>query len=407
LAGTTQMGVGSVLSLRMAERTDTDTFGWVEDYREFRRLTPLDERTLVDVIDEIGKRGSGPARYVASAFEQHDIVFLGHRTPSLQAGLFLQELIPVLHSAGVWAVGIEYACVDDQELLDALVRGPVFDEALARGALFRWGMRHHFAYCEYLDVLRAAWAVNQRRDPQAPSFRVVALDYDLNTDAVTETADLRSPYAWPHLRHRGTAARHMANVIMREFVEPGHRALILCRTQHALTRLRRTPHATVDAIDTDIHDGLVVGAANYVYSAIADRAATILIHEALPADGHHGEFAFPGDGLLDAAFARHDGPKYPVAFDLTANTLGQLACSTALDGGTLASWAHGWIFLESLDHLLAPTPIPNIVDHTNLSDARRWALDGHLRRVDVTPEDFNAAVSTSAAWTELVWAHLA
>ncbi|MGY9074626.1 MAG: hypothetical protein ACKVHU_16960 [Acidimicrobiales bacterium] len=391
----------------MATRTDSDTYRWVEDYREYRRLTPLDEQQVSDVVDVIGDVGREPAGYVADAFSQHDIIFLGHRTPSLQTGHFLQELIPVLHSKGVWAIGIEYACVDDQELLDALVRGPVFDEALARGALFRWGMRHHFAYCEYLDVLRAAWAVNQRRDPNAPAFRIVALDYDLDTDAVTETADLRSPYPWMHLRHRGSAGRHMANVIMREFIEPGHRALILCRTQHALTRLRRSPHATIDAFDFDLHDGKVVGAANHVYAAIADRAATILIHEALPADGYHGEFAFPGDGMLDAAFARNDGPKYPVAFDLNGNSLGQLQCSTAVDGGDLASWAHGWVFLESLDRVLAPTPLPNIVDDTNLADARRWALDGHLRRADVTAIDFNAAVSTSAAWTELIWAHLA
>ena len=391
----------------MATRTDAQTRDWIEDYRAYHRLTPIDPAQLEDLIDYIGDTGREPTQYVTGLFDQHDIVFLGHRTPTLQTGLFLQDLILALHSAGIWAVGIEWACVDDQPLLDALLRGPAFDEALARGALFRWGLRHHFAYEEYLNVLRAAWTANQRRDAKAPHFRVVALDYDIDIEAVTDTADLRSPWAWPHLRPYGSAARHMADVILREFVDPGQKALILTRTEHALTRLRRTPHPVVDQIDCELSDGKAVGAANHVFSAIADRAATVLIQQSIPADGTQGEYAFPADGLLDAAFAHDAGPKYPVGFDIDNTALGQLPCSSSLDGGVLSDWAQGWVFLHHLDRAIAPTPIDDVVNDSNLEHARRWALDSHLRRSDVTAADFNTAIATSAALAELDWAHLA
>jgi len=378
----------------------------VEHFRARRRLSGLDCRMLDEVIDVIAHDGCDPATYVANLFEEHQVVFLGEHTPSREAGLFLQELVPVLQAAGVWCLGIEFACVDDQELLDALLRAPKFDDTLARAALFRWGLRHHFAYSEYLDVLRAAWAVNQTKDPLAPMFRVVALDYDIEVDAVTDTADLRSPYAWEHLRPRGSAARHMAEVIMREFVEQGHRALILTRTQHALTRLRREPHHVYDVIDSERVDDRVVGAANLVYASIADRAATVLMHQPLPADGALGDFALAADGVLDAAFARPNGPKFPVAFDVRSGRLGQLPCTTSADGGNMSNRANGWIFLETIDRLTAPTPLHDLVEPSTIVEARRFALDPLLRSSSSTPADFEASVAAAAAAAELGWTQI-
>lgn len=378
----------------------------VEIFRARRRLSSLDTRLLDDVIDVIAHDGLAPAEYLTRLFEEHQVVFVGEHAPSRQAGELFQELVPALQAAGVWCLGIEFACVDDQPLLDALMRGPRFDESLARSALFRWGLRHHFAYREYLDVLRAAWEVNQVRDEQAPMFRVIALDYDIDVDAVTDTADLRSPYAWEHLRPRGSAARHMSEVIMREFVDRGHRALILCRTQHAVTRLRRRPHHVNDVIDIETADDRVVGAANHVYAAIADRAVTVLVHQPVPADGELGDYALPADGVLDAAFARPNGPKYPVAFDVRNGVLGQLPCTTGIDGGDLSALAHGWIFLEASGNLRAPTPIGAVVDDSTLAEARRFSLDPQLRRPGSTAIDFDQAVTAAAAAAELGWTQI-
>lgn len=390
----------------MRERDDEAMLDKVEHFRARRRLSALDARLLDEVIDVIAHEGSDPAEYVTALFEDHQVVFIGEHAPSSQAGAFLQELIPTLQAAGVWCLGIEFACVDDQPVLDALLRAPRFDETLARSAVFRWGLRHHFAYREYIDVLRAAWVVNQTKDPLAPMFRVVALDYDIDVDTVTDTADLRSPFAFEHLRSRGTAARHMAEVVMREFVERGHRALVLTRTSHALTRLRREPHHVCDAYDSELVDSRVVGAANHVYAAIADRAATVLIHQPLPADGELGDYALAADGVLDAAFARPNGPKYPVAFDVRSGVLGQLSCDTSADGGDLSARAHGWVFLDTIDRLAAPTPLDAVVDDITIHDARRFSLDPALRQAASTPADFEAAVAASAAAAELGWTQI-
>ena len=378
----------------------------IEHFRARRRLPPLDTELLVSLIDEIALNGHEPAKYVAELFAKHEIVFVGQRFPSRKAGLFLQELIPAVYAAGVNRVGIEWACVDDQTLLDELVGAKDFDEGIATSAIFRWGLRHHFAYVEYLDILRSIWAVNRTRPSNEPSLRVIALDYDIDVDAVTETADLLSPYAWSHLRPRGPASKHMAEVLLRECAEKGEKTIVFSQTENALTRLRRIPHFVVDEIDREIIDGRVVGCGNHVYGAIADQAATVLLHQPLTADGEHGSFTLPADGYLDAAFAHTNGPAFPVAFDASSGLIGRLPCATSIDGGEVSQLAQGWIFLEAGSEVRGPTPLQGLVDEINLREARRWSLDPYLRRSEATVDDFVAAINNSAAAAELGWTQI-
>ena len=378
----------------------------IEHFRERHRLSSIDPEHLDLVIDEISLTGLEPVNYVSNLFSSHEIVFVGHNLPSRKTGLFLQQLIPAVNKAGVYLLGIEWACMDDQSLLDELVNADQFDEGIARSALFRWGLRHHFAFVEYLDILRAVWAVNRTQASGSAPFRIVALDYDIDIEAVTDNADLLSPYAWEHLRPRGPASKHMADVLLTEFVRHGHKALVLTKTGNALTRMRRRPHPTMDQIDTQIVDGKVVGCGNYVYSAIADRAATVLLHQPLTADGEHGLFTLPADGYLDAAFAHTNNPHFPVAFDVSSGSIGRLPCATSIDNGDISQLCNGWIFLERPKDVRGPTPLRGLVDETNIAEARKWSLDPMLRQPNSTIRDFDLAIQNAAAAAELSWTQI-
>lgn len=378
----------------------------IEHFRERHRLSSIDPEHLDLVIDEISLTGLEPVNYVSNLFSSHEIVFVGHNLPSRKTGLFLQQLIPAVNKAGVYLLGIEWACMDDQSLLDELVNADQFDEGIARSALFRWGLRYHFAFVEYLDILRAVWAVNRTQASGSAPFRIVALDYDIDIEAVTDNADLLSPYAWEHLRPRGPASKHMADVLLTEFVRHGHKALVLTKTGNALTRMRRRPHPTMDQIDTQIVDGKVVGCGNYVYSAIADRAATVLLHQPLTADGEHGLFTLPADGYLDAAFAHTNNRHFPVAFDVSSGSIGRLPCATSIDNGDISQLCNGWIFLERPKDVRGPTPLRGLVDETNIAEARKWSLDPMLRQPNSTIRDFDIAIQNAAAAAELSWTQI-
>ncbi|WP_419552090.1 hypothetical protein [Candidatus Poriferisodalis sp.] len=372
-------------------------------YRHRRELPPIQPVLVNELAEWLRAHGTDPLTYVSDLFERHQIVFVGHHTPTRRAGLFLQDLVAAAYRSGVGIVAIEYACVDDQTRLDAVVTGTTFDEPLAREALLRWGIRHNFAYREYLDVLSAVWEVNRRFVGGGAPMRVLGLDYDLDLDAVTDTADLRTSYAWPHLRSRGPVSAHMCEVLLAEVIEPGHRALVLTRTAHALTRARRLPHRVWDAIDAEVVGGYVVGAANRLYEVVADRAVTVLIHEPLPADGEQCDYALVADGVLDATFAMNDDLAVPLAFDVDRGPPARLGCTTSLDREPLGSLATGWIYLERDYERRAPTPLPEPVPAVHMEHARRYALDPVLRDRQSTVGDFAAAVSESAAAAELAW----
>lgn len=371
-------------------------------YRLRRQLDPLAASQVAQASEMISDASVDPVEFVCGLFERHQVVCVGWGALSQRSGAFLGDLVRALGGVGVNTVGVEFACADDQWLLDAAVTAAQFSDDAAVAATIRWSLRHGYGFEELVDVVRAAWEVNR----DGGSMRLVGLEYDLCFDAVTDSADLTNAQAWPHLRHRGSAGRHMREVLEAEVLSGGDKALVLSRTQHALSRLRRRPHRLWDSFDAEITDSGVVGAANHLYTTLADRVATVLIHQPLPAWGDWGDWALPADGWLDAAFAKLGAPSAPFGFGVRGSELATLPCSSAADGGSLGDWADGWVYLESGYERSAPRPLVGAVDESTLGQARRSSIDGWLRRADVEPADFDAAFAAAAVEAELVWTNV-
>jgi len=103
-----------------------------------------------------------PEDYIASKFKDHQLVFLGEGVHgSKQNLLFLQKLIPRLYEAGVYNIGFEMICSDEQPEVDRLLAAKQYDNTKALTLLFHWDPAIGFAAQEYADVLRAAWTLNQ------------------------------------------------------------------------------------------------------------------------------------------------------------------------------------------------------------------------------------------------------
>ena len=100
------------------------------ELRQRRRLPSIDHGHLASVIDEIFDQRTINK---CQSFHHHEIVFVGHNSPSRRHN-FHAELIPV-NGAGANLLAVEWACVDDQSLLDELVTAQQFDEGIARSAL--------------------------------------------------------------------------------------------------------------------------------------------------------------------------------------------------------------------------------------------------------------------------------
>jgi len=381
---------------------DLETLRRLQRFRKRSHLNPADNSRVSELSQHVGDHGQEPAEYIAALTALHDVVLIGEGMPTEQSGQFLVELVPVLAAAGVWNLGAEWLLHDDQDALDEITTDLNFDEARATELVLRWGMRYGIVPSSRVEVLRAAWATNRQRDQLAPPFRVLGLDYDLDYDNVTDRADLTEPEAWPHLRTRGPSARFMASVIDEQLLKPRRRAVISCSTGHAFTHHRRPYHVDNDRFDVELVGDRVLGAGNHLFAQRADRVATVLLHQ--PLDGCPGDgpdHVYAADGLVDMVFARHDGPKFPVGFDVSGSSFATLGTSCAHDDSPLGHLADGWIFLAPLQQMRAPEQLSSQLEQFDLAQLRRRMLQGSSRRPDNSIQDLRTAVDTSAAVIEM------
>jgi hypothetical protein len=109
-----------------------------------------------------------PEDYVLSKFKDHQIVFIGeyHRIQH-DSGL-IRKLIPLLHKAGIYNMGIEFGIHRDQDRVEKLINAATYDEQAAREIMFDFAS--YWGYKDYMDIYRAAWEVNHKLPPGRPTL---------------------------------------------------------------------------------------------------------------------------------------------------------------------------------------------------------------------------------------------
>ncbi|MFW5785878.1 MAG: ChaN family lipoprotein [bacterium] len=337
--------------------------------------------------------GASPEKYVAGAFNDHDVVFLGeyHRIRS-QVEL-VARLIPRLHASGITVLATEFARRIDQELLDRLLTGATWNEELAREITFRnfvfWG------YQEYVDVYKAAWQVNQSLRADEEPFRVVALN-NAPDWSVLESPEDRDD---PELRRavwRGETEANWAAVVL-DLIEEGEKVLVYSGIHHAFTGYRQP----IYDVPTDQFRGFARDRmGNHVYRAIGDRAMTIYMHAPwVSAEGYGAPDVHPVDGAIDLIMAAAPEGTWPVAFDTAGTPFGGLSAETSFytyghEDFTLADFCDGYIFLEPFAEVEGVTPIPNFINESNIEVARAQSPNPAFR--DASIHRFNEAIASDA-----------
>src|SRR5687768_14806323 len=70
------------------------------------------------LVAYLKSHGMPPENYVVSKFRNHDIVFLGEYHRIKHDVELIHALIPRLHKAGVYNLGIEFGCYEHQDKVD-------------------------------------------------------------------------------------------------------------------------------------------------------------------------------------------------------------------------------------------------------------------------------------------------
>jgi hypothetical protein len=332
-----------------------------------------------EIAAALARNAESPEDYVIRQMRSHDVVFLGEAHKIKHDPLFVAGLIPRLHSAGVYALGFEFATRRSQPLVDRLVNAVSFDTALANEVLLRsfayWG------YQEYRDVLEAAWRVNRHRPEGTPAFRVIALndspDWSYGAEPGAPDADLRQSLVWG-----GQDERLWAMLLLDSLVYRSKKVLVYTGIHHAFTRYRQP---VVVAGSFRGFSGQRMG--NLVYSRIGERAMTIFLSAPLQGrQGYESPHAAFADGVFDVAMESSPGVPRRFGVDLKGTLYGQLPWQNSVYSHgypqfSLADFADGLVVQGPLESFEPVSAKADYFQGWRLAFAQAQAVNPRLRGV--------------------------
>jgi hypothetical protein len=348
--------------------------------------------TLDDCARYLRDQWRAPEQYVLDTFARRDVVLLAEDHAIRHNLLLVARLIPLLPAAGVFTLGMEFGASDDQAALDALTTADAYDEALARRLMFNYNVG--WAYREYMDLYRAAWAFNRARPAGSRPFRVLNLSYRYDWRGA---GPVRTPANTRRVFPRGGTERYRAELIGREVLDRGDKLLVLTGGVHALTRCP-VPEFDFNADGFARYDDGYMG--HRLHRAAPGRVATVWLHRPLDSQLHGpAELVHPAGGAIERIMARFTDRR--VGFDLlTAGgdiiPLGALLddsfYATGRPGFRLADLADGYIYEMPFADYRGCTVDEAFLTEENWPEARAQWPDPHWRSRPDSPADYWRAV---------------
>lgn len=259
----------------------------------------------------IVKNYKTPEEYVLSKFKSHDIIFLGEYHRIKHDVELVQNLIPFLYEDGVYNLGIEFACYEDQDKIDQLLSAKTYNESLAYEIQFNfwpwWG------YQEYIDIYKTAWDFNQQLPKDARKFRVVGLNGNSDWSYVKTEEDRDNPEIMKNVFKDGPGDQFMADVIIKEFLQKEEKALIFSGINHAYTKYKQPIYHEKEKRFVRFVDDRM---GNIIYDKIGERCITIFLHSPWPSKDKFSEDVYPAEGVIDKLMIKIDEKFKPVGFDI-------------------------------------------------------------------------------------------
>lgn len=323
-----------------------------------------------------------PEDYVVSKFRAHDVVFIGEYHRIKHDLELIHRLIPRLYQAGVYNLGIEFACHEFQDQADKLITAPEYDADLARWLMFQWSS--FWGYVEYIDIYRKAWEVNRSLPEGKPKFRVVGLNYKPDWTAMQETM---TPELWKKVWHKGDGDEHMANVILKEFVDKKLKALVYSGSHHAFTRYYQP---VVDFEKKTVIRMSSRRMGNLVLEKIPDKVFNIFLHSPWSTKASFEKHNYPAGGVIDSLMSGFETKQ--VGFDVRDSPFGKLQdpetyYAYGYEDFTLADFCDGYIFQKPFADYEGVTVDELFITEKNLAEAILNIPNFAYRKYVKNPQD--------------------
>jgi hypothetical protein len=195
----------------------------------------------------------------------------------------------------------------------------------------------------------------------------------------------------------GMSDEVMAEVIMKEFVDKGEKALIYSGINHAYTEYRQPVYDESEGKFVRFVEDRM---GNRVYDKIGKRCITIFLHSPWPGKkGYSSPEVYPADGVIDALMLGLD-PKYRrVGFDVKGTPFERLPGETSLwkhgyDDFTLGMYCDGYIYQKPLSKYEGVTVAKGFINENNRLDAIAQSANPRAKDTSRTVEDLMASMAS-------------
>src|SRR5690606_28900854 len=231
----------------------------------------------------------------------------------------IRRIIPALHKAGIYNLGMEFGAEEDQKLLDSLINAPEYNEDVARRIMFSYNVG--WAYKDYMEVYRSAWELNRSLPKGERKFRVLNISYKFNwEDCDNRSPGIRTITTYQRVFNRGNTEFFRANLIKREVLDKKEKILVLCGFGHAYTRYK-TPYLDYREEHSYRFDSNRMG--NILHRFAPDKVYTILLHYPFESKTlGYTQMLLPANGYIDKIMKNFTDKR--IGFDLVNTPFGNL-----------------------------------------------------------------------------------
>ncbi len=291
-----------------------------------------------------------PEQYIIQTFNQVDIILLGEDHRVKENLDFVSSLIPLLYANGIYTIGMEFGAYEDQKRLDSLITAETYDEAVARKLMFNYNPG--WAFQEYMDIYKSAWAFNKTRTNSERKFKILNLSYTFNWASFSGQ---RTPETMKTVFYQGNPERYRFKILEENIITQNEKILILTGDIHAFTQYK-FPNYDYLSENFVRFDDTYFG--NLIYAKYPNKVFSILLHK--PFYNYPNKkptMVSPANGKIEEIMKRLNNK--PVGFDLINTPLGHLPDSSYYSMGyvnfELSDLFDGYIFLKPIKSLSACT----------------------------------------------------
>jgi hypothetical protein len=179
--------------------------------------------------------------YLASKFQNYDIVMLGESHWNKNQLDFLKQNIPLLYKEGVRCFAFEYLAFTAQDKIDKLIAADKFSQPLRDSIIAE---KPHWFVKDYMDILYVLWKLNKSNKEK---IKVLALDCPSSFDNSIDRDSI------------------MADNAIKYYSKTKDKMLIYCGRNHGFTKFHqcRMPTENIDRLG------------NIVYKNFTDKITNI------------------------------------------------------------------------------------------------------------------------------------